>query len=449
MSRRMRTVLCLMCAASLSAWSASVAAADPPGRGGPGGHGGPPHGPALYVSPSATTGAADRSCQSAAYTSVQAAVQAARPGQLVYLCGSVPYRESVLIDKDLRLGGDPGATIQAPAGDASPATSFFSNQGLLTPNAVLTILGDVHVRVQGLQIEGPFDNSGCTPDDFGILDIGATVQIIDDRVLDIRASDQAGDGGCQYGIAVQVGRRYWPSVSGSPTLVNFSATAQILNSYIAGYQKNGITVDGAGSSAQIRGNTIQGGGQTAAIARNGVQVSRGATGQVVGNLISGNEYTGPGSFAAATGVLVYGGCGDPLSSGVLIARNALVDNDAGIDVSEFDPTCSQAPSSPTDTRVVANEVVKSDGETNQSPFTAQDGSSYTAYQVGIADTGNGDSVVHNAIVGTVASGADTAFGPLTTPGGPFLAPIDVQTYPPLNASVQGNVFDGAPTSPPY
>jgi len=436
-------LMALVLAGGLSIWTAGVAAADPRG------FSGPVHGPALFVSPSARAGAADDSCQSAAYASVQSAVDAAHAGQLVYLCGSAPYRESVLIDKSLRLAGDPGATIQAPVGDASPATSFFSDRGLQAPYSVLTILGNVHVRVRGLTIEGPFDNSGCTPNDFGILDIGATVQIIGDRVLDIQASDQANDGGCQYGVAVQIGSRYWPSASGSPTVVNFTGRAQIIDSHIAGYQKNGVTVDGVGSSAQIRASTVDGGGQTNVIARNGVQISRGASGQVVGNMISGNEYTGPGSFAAATGVLVYGGCGDPLSTEVLVAHNTLIDNDAGIDVADFNPACSQAPATATNNHVVHNVIVKNDGETNQSPFTAQDGSSYTAYQVGIADTGKGDSIVHNVITGTVVNATDTAFGPLTQPGGPFLVPIDVQTYPPLDASVHGNVFDGKPTSPPY
>jgi hypothetical protein len=415
----------------------------------PHGPGGPPPAAALFVSPSASPGAADRGCQSAAYTSVQSAVDAAHAGQLVYLCGSTPYRESVLIDKSLRLAGDPGATIQAPAGDSSPPTSFFSDQGLMSPYSVLTVLGDVHVRIQGLTIEGPFDNSGCTPDDFGILDIGGNVQIIGDRVLDVQAADQTNDGGCQYGVAVQIGSRYWPSSSGSLSAVNFTGRAQIIASQIAGYQKNGVTVDGPGSSGQVRFSTIDGGGQTAIIARNGVQISRGASGQVVDNTISGNEYTGPGSFAAATGVLVYGGCGDPLSTGVLVAHNTLLNNDAGIDISDLDPTCSTAPATATDNHVVGNQIVKNDGETNQSPFSAENGSNYTAYQVGIADTGNGDSIIHNSITGTVLNATDTAFGPLTTPGGPFLAPIDIQTYPPLNATVVGNVFDGQPTSPPY
>ena len=51
-------------------------------------------------------------------------------------------------------------------------------------------------------------------------------------------------------------------------------------------------VDGIGSSAVITNNTGTGLGPVNFIAPNGIQVSRGATGTVTGNTISGNVYTG-------------------------------------------------------------------------------------------------------------------------------------------------------------
>jgi hypothetical protein len=52
-------------------------------------------------------------------------------------------------------------------------------------------------------------------------------------------------------------------------------------------------------------------GPTTGIAQNGIQVSRGASAQVLANTVSGNQYTGGGA-ASSAGVLLYGGCGDPL-----------------------------------------------------------------------------------------------------------------------------------------
>ena len=54
-----------------------------------------------------------------------------------------------------------------------------------------------------------------------------------------------------------------------------------------------------------------------------------------------------------------------------------------------------------------------------------------------------------AATGTVAGGMDTAFGPQTEPGGNFLAPVDIQTYPPIRPLVRDNTYDGTKTNPPY
>jgi hypothetical protein len=400
----------------------------------------------LYVNHISSPTGSDSGCSTAAYGSVQGAVSAAKSGDQVYLCTSVPYVESVAIqNKQLNLLGDPGATIQAPANAAAP-TTFFSSQNLLTPNSVLTIIGpNINVHVTGLTIEGPFQNAGCGGDDFGILAIGGpAVQLGNDQVLNIGAADQAGLGGCQYGVGIQIGRRYWPNTTGGFNTVNFAANAQIQNAKVAGYQKNGITVDGPGSQAQIQSSNIDGGGQNPIIARNGIQISRGATGQVQNNSVNNNEYTGPGSFASATGILVFGGCGDPTDNNVQINNNSLTNNDTGVDDVNYDPTCTTAPSNQTNNQVHDNTIVKNDGVTNNSPFTDEFGRAYTGYQVGVGNTGNNDQIHDNHV-----SSTDGAFGPSTTPGGEFLAPIDIQTYPPTGDQVHGNTYNGSPTNPPY
>ena len=415
----------------------SSAAGDGPGR-------------TVFVSHSAVAGASDKSCSSAAYSSVQEAINAAPAGGFVYLCGTTPFSESVAIQSRIELGGDPGAALQAPTSDATPATTFFSSQGLQTPNSVVTVLGNANVQIEGLTIEGPFQNAGCGGDDFGVLQVGGRLQMNGDRVLNVGAADQTDLGGCQYGVGIQVGREYWPNLGGTYNVVDFVGNAEIQDTTVAGYQKNGITADGPGSKVDLRTNTIDGGGPTATIARNGIQISRGATGHVQNDTIDNNEYTGPGSSASATGVLVYGGCGDPLSTNVHIQNNTVVNNDAGIDLSNSNSACTASATSPTDVQVSNNLVMKTNGETNASPFQDQNGNSYTGYQVGIADAGDSDQVHDNQVIGTIAgSGNDTAFGPQTAPGGVFLAPIDIQTYPPVNSQIHNNTFDNAATYPPY
>ena len=400
----------------------------------------------LYVSHTATANGSDNSCSTAAFSRVQSAVDAANGGDHVYLCGTAPYGESVLVQKQIDLGGDPGATIQAPANAAVPGT-YFSSQGLQTPNSVLTIIGDVKVGVDGLTIEGPFVNAGCGGDDFGVLAIGgAEVQLKDDSVLNIEAADQLGLGGCQYGVGVQIGRENWPNTSGGFVVKDYVGEAQIQDTTVSGYQKNGITVDGSGSEAQIHRSTVDGGGQNAMIARNGIQISRGATGDVHDNSVSGNEYTGTGPFASATGVLVFGGCGDPLSANVRVHDNTLTNNDSGVVLADYtaDPNCVASATTATNNEANGNVIAKNDGVTNHSPFTDQQGAAYGGYQVGVADTGNHDQVNDNKI-----SSTDGAFGPPFASAPEFLAPIDIQTYPPIDSHVHNNDYNGAPTNPPY
>jgi hypothetical protein len=434
----------VVCAAGVSATAASAEA--------PGGH-------SLFVSHTGTAGAADTSCAKAAYSSVQAAVNAAGNGDRVYLCGTTtPFTESVVIqNKGLLLTGDDGAAIRAPANAAAP-TTFFSSQNLQTPNSVVTVIGGRNVQINGLIVEGPFVNVGCGGDDFGILQVGAGhLQLNNDQVLNIQAVDQIDLAGCQYGVGVQIGRRYWPVVVGlgndgfsdGYNLVNFTGNAQLEGVSVSGYQKNGITADGRGTQIQVQDTTVDGGGQTLQIARNGIQIGRGATGQVADSAINNNEYTGAGSSASATAVLIFGGCGDPLSTNIQVRNNKLHNNDTGISAGNFNAGCTASTTSPTNVQMHDNVISKNDGETNHSPFTDQFNNAYTGYQVGIADTGSGDSIHNNTITGTVVVGVDTAYGPQTAPGFPFLAPIDIQTYPPAKVHVNDNTYDGHKTSPPY
>lgn len=398
----------------------------------------------VFVSHDAVATNSDTSCATASFASVQAAIDAVAGSGQVYLCGTTPFAESVAIrDKSIRLTGDPGAALQAPANSAAP-TDFFSSQGLETPNAVVTEIGASNLRIQGLTVEGPFANTDCSGEDYGVLQVGGQLTLTDDQVLNVGAANQAGLGGCQYGVGIQVGRQHWPTTGGGSSVVDFVGDARVQDTGVSGYQKNGITADGAGTQLVATGATVDGGGPTAVIARNGIQISRGATGQVTGSTIENNEYTGPGGFASATGVLVFGGCGDPLVANSRVNGNTLTNDDSGIVLANYsaDPNCDASATAPTDDRVLNNTISKTDGETNHSPFTDENGNAYTGYQVGIGITGNGDTVSGNTITGTIAGGTDTAYGPEHQPGGPFLDCIDLLTYPPVGAIVRKNTCDG-------
>jgi hypothetical protein len=321
----------------------------------------------LYVG----TGSGDNSsCSSAGYTSVQAAVDAAVNGQTIYLCGSQAYTGPVVIsNKHVTLTGDAGAGISAPASftpvDASRLPPAFATDSLFSPQVVLMVWGaDADVTVSGLRISGVMaTNGGCANQDFGVLVVdNGNVTLNQDQVLDIHDSNAALYG-CQFGEGIQIGRTYWPTANFSNfDTENFVGHARINDTLVQGYQKNGITIDGIGSTADIDDNTINGAGRDTQfapiIAQNGIQISRGATGSVTGNHVSGNSYTGT-AWASSGGIITFGGCGDALVTNVDIADNVVTDNDIGIYLNNYSADCAGPATTPTNAHVHGNVITNS------------------------------------------------------------------------------------------
>ncbi len=200
------------------------------------------------------------------------------------------YNEAVTINKSIQLQGQPGQVlntiIKAPATLPLPATQNSN---------IVTVTGaGISAEINDLTIAGP-GPSGCGSISYGIfVRSGAFANIHDNRIIDVRDNPF---GGCQNGVAIQVGRQAFGT----------TGTATITNNIITGYQKNGITVDNVGSNATLSGNTITGVGTTAIIAQNGIQISRGATGTLSNNTINGNSYHNVGNPSdwGSTGILLY------------------------------------------------------------------------------------------------------------------------------------------------
>jgi nitrous oxidase accessory protein NosD len=90
----------------------------------------------VYVSPGGAAGAADRSCGTAAFSSVQAAVTAVPAQGTVIVCAGT-YDESVTITESLTLAGRPGAVINAIGQQygVGVAASYVTVSGLTVENA--------------------------------------------------------------------------------------------------------------------------------------------------------------------------------------------------------------------------------------------------------------------------------------------------------------------------
>ena len=243
-------------------------------------------------------------CPGAAYATIQDAVNAAAPHDEVRVCAGT-YAEQIVIPagKDglvVRSSEPLGAVIQAPA-------------AMTDPGDVVRINAARDVTLEGFTIAGPLpDALFCSlfPRTGVRVNGGGSATIRANRITDIR-SETSDLRGCQNGVPILVG-----SAPEGET-----GTAVIAQNPIEAYQKTGVLVDNAGSSAFVLGNTVTGDGPNVTIAQNGIQVSNGADAVVNGNWIAGQIYS-PSPLASA--LIVY------LPGRVSIVRNNVSDTDYGI-----------------------------------------------------------------------------------------------------------------------
>lgn len=144
------------------------------------------------------------------------------------------------------------------------------------------------------------------------------------------------------------------------------ATGTIADNTLTGFHRVGILVDGAGSSATVRGNAVTGVGEkSTGWAENGIQVSRGAGATVIDNRVE-NHWWNLDNFSSA-GVIVYG------SDQVTVRGNELAGNDLSIALLG-------------DRNVaVRNEIAA----------TAPDGSRDGVFHYGAFVSGENNALVHN------------------------------------------------------
>jgi parallel beta helix pectate lyase-like protein len=229
----------------------------------------------FFVGPSFAVGG-NLNCSFPATNSINAAVTLASPGDTIVVCDGV-YPEQVVVNKSVTLAGSGNAIIQPTL-----LTGDFD---------AVTVGAGASVTMWGFVVSGP-GPGGCGS-------IGAGVRVRDNATLDLSLSEirdirDVGDNspypfsGCQNGEGIRVGARGGVGGPGHATIDNVVVTH---------YQKNGITVSGAGTTAKITNTTVTGFGANSLIAQNGIQVSSGAAATISTSTIRDNDYT-PKSFVA-------------------------------------------------------------------------------------------------------------------------------------------------------
>jgi hypothetical protein len=455
-ARRLATVCATALAAAALAASASAANASAQ--------------PGFWVSPSAVPTGANTSCQTAGYSTVTAAVTAAEAYEALHH-GTVPtidicpgtYTEQLTIMHSLVLTRAPvpaslgPVTIQLPAVPADSTTNCQAGdaaQGVQAPQSVVEICSalpggtntsGVSVTIRDVTVEGNWPNSVCYDSLYDILVGGGASLSLTGSVVERAGAYPLN--GCQGGIGVQVG---------------FAPTSQVGHGYLSGdtvetYQKNGITVDGPGSSADIDKVVVSGIGPTAQIAQNGIQISFGATASLTNSTITGNNYTGTGD-ASSAGLLTFGGggsaCGlgavSPLVEHARFVGNVLIGNDIGVALADYDPTCSKSAGTPTRDTVCYNSIQNSHGYPGGVPSPDANVSGFgspVGYQAGVSDVGNQDLICDNNISGAGYAPRDATSSLPSPPPPAFVRPIDVVSGPAIDPGTYGNTFDGRPYYP--
>jgi hypothetical protein len=255
-------------------------------------------------------GAADPgNCDGAgeAFLSVQGAVDSMASGANIDVCpGTYTEQLSIPASKDnvtLRSTQSRAATIKAPATMAEPGD-------------ILRVDGASNLTLRGFVISGPLPNAlFCSTETRAGVFVanGGSVTIDDNQLTGIRAADP-NLRGCQNGIAVRVGRQATSSFG----------TATITNNDFDTYQKGAIVVDGSGSNASVTQNEVTGEGPVNYIAQNGIQISRGATGNVAANVVQDHTYSSAPS-ASSSGILLF-----ESGAGLVVNNNDVHDNDDNI-----------------------------------------------------------------------------------------------------------------------
>jgi hypothetical protein len=437
-------------------------------------------GPAYWVSPSSHS-TADTSCKTAAYSTIQSAVTAAealehgthpRAVPTIKICPGT-YSEQVTILKSLDLeraavhSSARKVVIQLPASvgdDVSAGLSSTNCQAKtsasLLPQSVIEICAaragganttGVSVSLSHVTIQGnwQFENS-CAVQMEGVLVEGGASLALADSVV-----EQIGDfplQGCQSGVGVDAG----------DSLTGQIGHATLTDDTIKAYQKNGVVIDGPGSTGKITGTTVTGSGPTPTIAQNGIQISFGATGSVSDSVVSDNNYTGTpaeeGDYPTyADGILVYGGggsvCGigevSPLVRGARVTGNTLTNNDVGIQLFNVNASCDKSVRTPTRDLACGNVISNSHGYAGRVASPPANIAGYETarkvfigYQAGVTDSGDRDVVCDNQVSGVGYAQRD-ATRTLPNPRRPaFVRPIDLFSFaPPAHVLVYGNSYD--------
>ncbi len=261
------------------------------------------------------------SCASPGYATISSALAAAPPGSTVKVCAGT-YGEQLVVTQSVTLQAEGAVTVVAPAAPAS-LTACDADGGAQPNQDIVDICGAISVTITGFTFEGSWNSQVCNDSIYGVAVLGGASLTMSKSTVENVGGDPQTDG-CQGGVGIEVGL-----ATGATT--SDPGRATLIGDTVRTYQKNGITVDGTGSSATILRATVTGTGETPAIAQNGIQVSDDAKATIINSSITGNECDDTSGDCGPNGFTQVQSCGILLfdAGHTTVSGTAVSDNDVG------------------------------------------------------------------------------------------------------------------------
>ncbi|HSZ28866.1 MAG TPA: hypothetical protein VK784_03800 [Pseudonocardiaceae bacterium] len=291
------------------------------------------------------------SCADPGYATISAAITASALGDTIEVCAGT-YDEQLAITQGITLQAKGPVTVVGPATFPSNATSCDTDGGSQPNQDVVDICGTGTVKISGFTIQGGWPAGGYCYDSFyGVAVLGGANLVLSNSTVENIGDGSSSGSGCQGGVGIEVG------LATSPTAAD-AGTATLNNDVVNTYQKNGITVDGTGSSATINDATVTGAGASTATAQNGIQISDNATGKINTGSVSGNECDDTGGGCGPNGLTQTQACGILLfdAGKVTVTGANSSANDIGVDNIEDVAWAFYTPPSPF---IATNEALTS------------------------------------------------------------------------------------------
>jgi hypothetical protein len=273
----------------------------------------------VYVSNSSPVVIGGKSCAQPGFKTVQEGVTAAAGGTVNVCPGT--YTEQVNIAGAAKLTAVSGvgtATLRMPASPAESPSVCDTKAGSEPQIDEVSICTNATVTITGLNVEALIPLPSCADGLNAIFVAGGGTLKASNMVINGASSTLEGGKGCQHGIAVRAGSASKEEV-GHATLKGVT---------VKGYEKNGPTATGVGSTLAISSSTVTGEGPSPYIAQNGIEIAFGGGGTVKSTTVTGNECNVASCGATgeqASGVLFF-----EATPGSQVTNSTIRENDLGV-----------------------------------------------------------------------------------------------------------------------